>query len=91
MRELEGMARQINDHRMKQGAVKEASTAYKQMMRGRYEYLNDFMEEMQVSFGAHQLILLLCTWRSPHTKASAFDCEPIRRQHLHAHVGYGGG
>ena len=42
------MARQINDHRLKQGAVKEASTAYKQMMRGRYEYLNDFMEEMQV-------------------------------------------
>ena len=34
--------------KIKQGAVKEASTAYKQMMRGRYEYLNDFMEEMQV-------------------------------------------
>jgi len=49
LKELEGMARQINDHRLKQGAVKEASTAYKQMMRGRYEYLNDFMEEMQVS------------------------------------------
>ena len=48
MKELEGMARQINDHRIKQGAIKEASTAYKQMMRGRYEYLNDFMEEMQV-------------------------------------------
>jgi hypothetical protein len=30
-----------------QGAVKEAGDAYKQMMRGRYEYLNNFMEEMQ--------------------------------------------
>eukprot|EP00802_Teleaulax_amphioxeia_P004368 Tamp_04372.p2 GENE.Tamp_04372~~Tamp_04372.p2 ORF type:complete len:378 (-),score=80.45 Tamp_04372:2183-3259(-) len=47
LRELDQMAKKINDHRGKQGAVKEASTAYKQMMRGRYEYLNDFMEEMQ--------------------------------------------
>lgn len=47
LQELEAMAGKINDHRGKQGAVKEASAAYKQMMRGRYEYLNDFMEEMQ--------------------------------------------
>jgi len=44
------MAQQINDHRLKAGAMNEASSAYKQMMRGRYEYLNEFMEDMQVSY-----------------------------------------
>jgi len=47
LKELENMAQQLADYRHKKGSMTEASSAYKQMMRGRYEYLNEFMEDMQ--------------------------------------------